>query len=210
MAEANGEQQAVELTPEQFMAEFGFKNMTEAKGALAKYKADLTTYKGEARSAKELTEKLSALEAAEAKRREAEMTETQKLAERLAAMEKQVTERDALIAAKDRAILTERVFSSKLSGKTPEESAVLRRLLSSAVAGQTFADEAELAELLKPVEVEYDTLRAKFGAGVSAGPGIAVGGGHGLNAATGSPAAQDFAKLSLAEQIKLGQRMTKG
>ena len=209
MAEANGEQTSVELTPEQFMAEFGFKSMTEAKGALSKYKADLVQFKGEARTAKELTDKLTALEAAEAKRRDAEMTETQKLAAKLADMEKQMGERDALIAAKDRAILTERVFSSKLNGKTPEESAVLRRLLSSAVAGQTFADEVELAELLKPVEVEYDTLRAKFGAGATAGPGIVPGGGHGQNA-TGSPAAQDFAKLSLAEQIKAGQRLTKG
>jgi len=203
MAEANGEHKALH-------ERYGFENEDKMAEAFEALKGDVGKYKTEARSAKELTEKLSALETAEAKRREAEMTETQKLAERLAAMEKQVTERDALIAAKDRAILTERVFSSKLNGKTPEESAVLRRLLSSAVAGQTFADEAELAELLKPVEVEYDTLRAKFGAGVSAGPGIAVGGGHGLNAATGSPAAQDFAKLSLAEQIKLGQRMTKG
>jgi len=178
MLEGIGEQgqgePAAELTPEQFMQEFGFSSLGEAKAALAKYKTDLTQYKGEARTAKELAEKLTALEAAEAKRKESEMTETQKLAAKVAEMEKQMSERDALIAAKDREILTERVFSSKLSGKTPEESAVLRRLLSSAVAGQTFADEAELAELLKPVEAEYETLRAKLGA--TQGPGLTMTG----------------------------------
>jgi len=206
MAEANGEQGQAKS----FTERFGFESDDKAAEAYEAMKRDLGELKGKARAATELEKRLAEYEAAEAKRRDAEMTETQKLAERLAAMEKQVTERDALIAAKDRAILTERVFSSKLNGKTPEESAVLRRLLSSAVAGQTFADEAELAELLKPVEVEYDTLRAKLGAGVSAGPGIAVGGGHGLKTVAGSPAAQDFAKLSLVDQIKAGQRLTKG
>jgi len=206
MAEANGEQGQAKS----FTERFGFESDDKAAEAYEAMKRDLGELKGKARAATELEKRLAEYEAAEAKRKDAEMTETQKLAERLAAMEKQVTERDALIAAKDRAILTERVFSSKLNGKTPEESAVLRRLLSSAVAGQTFADEVELAELLKPVEAEYDTLRAKFSAGVCTGPGIAVGGGHGLNPATGSPAAQDFAKLSLVDQIKAGQRLTKG
>jgi len=175
MAEATGEQgQGAELTPEQFMAEFGFKNLAEAKNAFAKIKTDLTQFKGEARTAKELAEKLAAFEAAEKARQDKELTETQKLAAKVAEMEKQMTERDALIAAKDRAILTERVFSSKLNGKTPEEAAVLRRLLSSAVAGQTFADEVELAELLKPVETEYEALRSKLGA--AQGPGLTMTG----------------------------------
>lgn len=175
MAEATGEQgQGAELTPEQFLAEFGFKNLAEAKNAFAKTKTDLTQFKGEARTAKELAEKLAAFEAAEKARQDKELTETQKLAAKVAEMEKQMKERDALIAAKDRAILTERVFSSKLSGKTPEESAVLRRLLSSAVAGQTFADEVELAELLKPVETEYEALRSKLGA--AQGPGLTMTG----------------------------------
>ncbi len=175
MAEATGEQgQGAELTPEQFMAEFGFKNLAEAKNAFAKIKTDLTQFKGEARTAKELAEKLAAFEAAEKARQDKELTETQKLAAKVAEMEKQMSERDALIAAKDRAILTERVFSSKLNGKTPEEAAVLRRLLSSAVAGQTFADEVELAELLKPVETEYEALRSKLGA--AQGPGLTMTG----------------------------------
>jgi hypothetical protein len=77
------------------------------------------------------------------------------------------------------------------------------------VAGQTFADEAELAELLKPVEVEYDTLRAKFGAGAGAGPGIAVGGGptHTPNA---SSAIKSFLGLSRAEQFALATEAKKG
>lgn len=175
MAEATGEQgQGAELTPEQFMAEFGFKNLAEAKNAFAKIKTDLTQFKGEARTAKELAEKLAAFEAAEKARQDKELTETQKLAAKVAEMEKQMSERDALIAAKDREILTERVFSSKLNGKTPEEAAVLRRLLSSAVAGQTFADEVELAELLKPVETEYEALRSKLGA--AQGPGLTMTG----------------------------------
>ena len=53
MLEGIGEQgqgePAAELTPEQFMAEFGFSSLGEAKAALAKYKTDLTQYKGEAR-----------------------------------------------------------------------------------------------------------------------------------------------------------------
>jgi hypothetical protein len=200
MAEATGEQGqgGVELTPEQFMAEFGFKSLSDAKSALGKYKADLVQYKGEARTAKELTEKLTALEAAEAKRKEAEMTATQKLEQRLADMEKQMSERDALIAAKDRAILTERVFSSKLNGKTPEESAVLRRLLSSAVAGQTFADEAELAELLKPVEAEYETLRAKFGA--TQGPGLTTTGAP--RSPNTTAAIKDIMNMSMQDKIR--------
>jgi septal ring factor EnvC (AmiA/AmiB activator) len=178
MPEGIGEQgqggAASEVTPEQFMAEFGFASLGEAKAALAKYKADIPALKSEARAKRELETELEALRAAEKARQDKELTATQKLEQKLADLEKQMTERDALIAAKDRAILTERVFSSKLNGKTPEESAVLRRLLSSAVAGQTFADEAELAELLKPVEVEYETLRAKFGA--TQGPGLTTTG----------------------------------
>ncbi|HOR08313.1 MAG TPA: hypothetical protein PK532_10255 [Candidatus Fermentibacter daniensis] len=200
MAEATGEQgQGAELTPEQFMQEFGFSSLGEAKAALVKYKTDLTQYKGEARTAKELAEKLTALEAAEAKRKESEMTETQKLAAKVAEMEKQMSERDALIAAKDRAILTERVFSSKLNGKTPEEAAVLRRLLSSAVAGQTFADEAELSELLKPVETEYETLRAKFGQ--AAGPGLTASAGPRSTPST-SGAVKDIMNMSIQDKIR--------
>lgn len=170
MAEANGEQGQVKS----FTERFGFESDDKAAEAYEAMKRDLGELKGKARAATELEKRLAEYEAAEAKRKESEMTETQKLAAKVAEMEKQMSERDALIAAKDREILTERVFSSKLSGKTPEESAVLRRLLSSAVAGQTFADEAELAELLKPVEAEYETLRAKLGA--TQGPGLTMTG----------------------------------
>ena len=199
MPEGIGEQSGVELTPEQFMSEFGFKSLAEAKAAMSKYKADLVQYKGEAKTAKELSDKLAALEAAEKQRKDAELTEVQKLSARIAEQEKQMQERDARIAAKDREILTERVFSQKLSGKAPEEAAVLRRLLSSAVAGQTFADEAELAELLKPAETEFEAFRAKMGA--SAGPGIGQAG-----APSGSPAAasaaRDFLNMPIADKLR--------
>lgn len=199
MPEGTGEQGGVELTPEQFMSEFGFKSLAEAKAAMSKYKADLVQYKGEAKTAKELSDKLAALEAAEKQRKDAELTEVQKLSARIAEQEKQMQERDARIAAKDREILTERVFSQKLSGKAPEEAAVLRRLLSSAVAGQTFADEAELAELLKPAETEFEAFRAKMGAG--AGPGIGQAG-----APSGSPAAasaaRDFLNMPIADKLR--------
>lgn len=199
MPEGIGEQSGVELTPEQFMSEFGFKSLAEAKAAMSKYKADLVQYKGEAKTAKELSDKLAALEAAEKQRKDAELTEVQKLSARIAEQEKQMQERDARIAAKDREILTERVFSQKLSGKAPEEAAVLRRLLSSAVAGQTFADEAELAELLKPAETEFEAFRAKMGAG--AGPGIGQAG-----APSGSPAAasaaRDFLNMPIADKLR--------
>jgi 5'-3' exonuclease len=172
MPEGIGEQTAKPLHER-----YGFESEEKMAEAFESLKGDVTRFKGEARTAKELADKLNAYEMAEAKRKESEMSETQKLAAKLADVEKQIEARDALIAAKDRAILTERVFSSKLSGRTPEEAAVLRRLLASAVAGQTFADEAELAELLKPAESEYAALRATLGTGAGAGPGLSQSGG---------------------------------
>ena len=194
MPEGNGEQQAPG-----FLERFGFESEDKAASAFESMKADLAKFKAESRGSKELADKLAALEAAEQARKDKELTETQRLAQKIAEMEKQMTERDALIAAKDRAILTERVFSSKLSGKTPEESAVLRRLLSSAVAGQVFADEAELVELLKPVEAEYDALRGKLGAG--SGPGLTPTGAPRGTPAAGA-AAKDFMNLTMAEKLR--------
>lgn len=210
MAEATGEQAAAQAA-KPLHERYGFENEDQMAEAFEKVKGDLGKYKGEARSAKELAEKLAALEAAEAKRAEAEMSETQKLAAKLAAMEKQMSERDALIAAKDRAILTERVFSAKLSGHAPEEAAVLRRLLSSAVAGQEFADEAELAELLAPVEAEYAALREKIaGGGGGNGPGIGISGAPVPQGKGDSAAVKTLRGLSLVEQIKAGQRLMRG
>lgn len=186
---------------------YGFESEDKMAEAFEALKGDVSKYKGESRSAKELAAKLEALEAAEQQRKDAELTESQKLSKRIADMEKQMQERDALIAAKDRAILTERVFSSKLSGKTPEESAVLRRLLSSAVAGADFADEAELAELLKPVETEYEALRAKFGTG--GGPGLAVSGSHGQTPQS-SAAVKDFLGLPMRRQLEIINDRKKG
>ncbi len=203
MAEANGEQGAPG-----FLERFGFESEDKAAAAFEAMKADLSKFKGEARGSKELADKLAALEAAEAKRKESEMTEVQRLSARIADMEKQGVERDALLAAKDRAILTERVFSSKLNGRTPEESAVLRRLLSSAVAGQVFADEAELAELLKPVETEYETLRSKFGSG--SGPALTATGGP-RSTPAGAGVTSDFMQMSAAEQFQfIEQQRRKG
>jgi len=186
---------------------YGFESEDKMAEAFEALKGDVGKFKAEARTAKELTEKLAALEAAEAKRKESEMSENEKLAAKVAAMEKQMQERDALLKRKDRDILTERVFSSKLSGKTPEEAAVLRRLLSSAVAGAEFADEAELAEVLKPVETEYEALRAKIGTG--GGPGLAVSGSHGQTPQT-SAAVKDFLGLPMRRQLEIINDRKKG
>lgn len=172
MPEGIGEQTAKPLHER-----YGFESEEAMAAAWEAKTKDLGDFKNKARAASDLEKRLAEYEAAEAKRKDAEMSETQKLAAKLADVEKQIEARDALIAAKDRAILTERVFSSKLSGRTPEEAAVLRRLLASAVAGQTFADEAELAELLKPAETEYAALRATLGTGAGAGPGLSQSGG---------------------------------
>jgi len=172
MPEGIGEQTAKPLHER-----YGFESEEAMAAAWEAKTKDLGDFKNKARAASDLEKRLAEYEAAEAKRKDAEMSETQKLAAKLADVEKQIEARDTLIAAKDRAILTERVFSSKLSGRTPEEAAVLRRLLASAVAGQTFADEAELAELLKPAESEYAALRATLGTGAGAGPGLSQSGG---------------------------------
>lgn len=181
---------------------FGFDSEDAMAEAFEAMKTDLKRYKTEARGKSDLESKLAALEAERAKREEAELSENQKLSKRLADLEKQMSERDALIRAKDRAILTERVFSSKLAGYSPEESAVLRDLYGAAVAGQEFADEKELAEILKPVEAKYEALRARFGAAGSGGaPGFVAGGAPPPAGQTASAKVKDLQNLSFAEMV---------
>lgn len=186
---------------------FGFDSEDAMAEAFEAMKTDLKRYKTEARGKSDLESKLAALEAERAKREEAELSENQKLSKRLADLEKQMGEREALIRAKDRAILTERVFSAKLAGFSPEESAVLRDLYGAAVAGQEFADEKELAEILKPVETKYEALRARFGAtgsgaGVAGGaPGFAAGGAPPPAGQTASAKVKDLQNLSFAEMV---------
>lgn len=202
MAEANSEQGQKALHER-----YGFDSADAMAAAFDKLKADHADLKGKSRDSKELAEKLAALEAAEAKRKESEMTETDRLKKQIADHEKALGERDALLKRKDREILTERVFSAKLSGKPAEEAAILRRLLSSAVAGAEFADEAELGELLKPVETEYEALRAKFGTG--AGPAITPTGGPRTTPASAG-AFKDWMSLPMADKIRAAAAARKG
>lgn len=184
---------------------FGFETEDAMAEAFEKVKGDLTRYKGESREARDLRVKLEALEAEKRQREEAEMSESQKLSTKLAALEKQMQERDALIAAKDRAILTERHFASKLAGRPPEEAAIVRRLFDAAVAGAEFADETELDELLKPIEDQIETFRKSIGGGMP-GPGVGPTGaprpGVPGGSAQTSAAVADFTKLSFADQIR--------
>lgn len=181
---------------------FGFDSEDAMAEAFEAVKTDLKKYKTEARGKSDLESKLAALEAERAKREEAELSENQKLSKRLADLEKQMGEREALIRAKDRAILTERVFSAKLAGFSSEESAVLRDLYGAAVAGQEFADEKELAEILKPVEAKYEALRARFGAAGSGGaPGFVAGGAPPPAGQTASAKVKDLQNLSFAEMV---------
>lgn len=192
---------------------FGFETEDAMAEAFEVLKADLKRYKTEARGTKELQERLAALEAERTKAAEAEMSEVQKLQKRLSDYEKAIAERDARVAAAQREVLTERVFGSRLAGRSPEEAAILRRLYGSAVAGQNFADEAELAELLVPVDADFDALRKRIGGGT--GGGETGGGAPGIGGAIGRPAsaaaqvsaaAKDFLGLSLAEKVERARK----
>jgi hypothetical protein len=195
---------------------YGFESEDAMAEAFDALKGDVKKYNTEARGSKELQDKLTALEAERAKAAEAEMSEVQKLQKRMAEYEKALAERDARVAEANRAVLTERVFSQKLAGRSPEEAAVLRRLYASAVAGQGFADEAELSELLSPVEADYVALRKAIGvpAGDNAGgaPGIGSAGmpmAAGMAAGTDPKAAalaKDYMGLSIAAQVERARK----
>ena len=208
MPEGTGEQGAA-AAAKSLHERYGFETEDAMAEAFETLKGDVKKYKSDARGAAALQDKLTALETEAQKRKDAEMSEVEKLQKRAADYETRLRERDALIAEKDRAILTERVFSQKLAGRTPEESAILRRLYASAVAGQGFADEAELADLLKPVEADYDALRQRIGATGNTGgaPGF---GATGAPANTGNPqasaAARDFMGLGMAEKVERARK----
>lgn len=198
---------------------YGFEDEDAMAAAFDELKADLKRLKSQARSAGELERRLAEYEAAEQKRKEAEMTEAQKLAQRIAAMEKQLAERDAMLTAKQREIVTERVFAQKLSGRPSEEAAILRRLMAAAVSGQEFADEAELTEMLKPVEAEYDAFRATLGGGGGGGqaqrsgaaakpaaPGFGTPPAGDTRKSSTGQAFLDFMRLPIAEQVAVARR----
>lgn len=205
------EQQALPLH-----ARYGFASEDAMAAAFDELKADLKKHKQAARSASEMERKLAEYEAAEQKRREAEMTEAQKLAQRIAAMEKQLEERDAALAATRREALLERSIAQRLAGRAPAESAILRRLLVAAAAGQEYADERELVEIFGPVEAEFDALRASL-ASVSEPAPSKAGGSPGLASAP-PPAARthtaaavfaDYMRLPIAGQVAAARRAAK-
>ncbi len=63
---------------------------------------------------------------------------------------------------------------------------------------QKVVDEAELAELLKPVEAEYETLRAKFGA--TQGPGLTTTGAP--RSPNTTAAIKDIMNMSMQDKIR--------
>lgn len=165
---------------------YGFDSEDAMAAAWEAKTKDLGEFKNKARTASDLEKRLADYETAEAKRKESEMSEVDKLKQQIVARDKELADRDGALATARMEVLREKVLASKLGGRPAEEADIYRDLCMLAVAGKQYADEAELIELLKPAEQKFAAFRATLGTGASAGPGLSQSGGPFSGPATGA------------------------
>lgn len=151
----------------------GLKSEADLEKAFDDYKADIKRHKDRERELEERAKKADEYEAKVRAEEEARMTDYDKLQKRHATLESENTGLREQLARTQREFSYERLVSTRLSGKTPEEVKIIRRLYD-AEAVKGYESDEELESRLTGVDTEYaewQALRAtKSGPDLSAQP----------------------------------------
>lgn len=137
-----------------FLKEFGFevsaKGLEDAKKAFSEKTNDLKKFKDEAKGKSELEKELQTLKAAEEQRRQATLSETERLKEEKAALEKSIAEKDKAIQQVQRTMTMKEVMFESLKDKPL--TTIREKLYQAAASAQEWAD----AEGLKAIFTQID------------------------------------------------------
>jgi len=168
----------------QFLTEHGFtvdeKGMADAFKAFGNYKTDITKLKSEAKGKSALEQELEQLRAAEEQRRQATLTETEKVKEEKAKLEKALLEKDQLILKAQKDMLLKETMFDALKDKPL--TSVRKQLYQAAASSQEWDGAEALMSIFTKVdtdlETEFKALKVTIPApGDGAGAGGGTGGG---------------------------------
>lgn len=168
----------------QFLTEHGFtadeKGMADAFKAFGDYKTDITKLKNEAKGKSALEQELEQLRAAEEQRRQATLTETEKVKEEKAKLEKALLEKDQLILKAQKDMLLKETMFDALKDKPL--TSVRKQLYQAAASSQEWDGAEALQSIFAKVdtdlETEFKALKVTIPApGDGAGAGGGTGGG---------------------------------
>jgi len=168
----------------QFLTEHGFtvdeKGMADAFKAFGNYKTDITKLKSEAKGKSALEQELEQLRAAEEQRRQATLTETEKVKEEKAKLEKALLEKDQLILKAQKDMLLKETMFDALKDKPL--TSVRKQLYQAAASSQEWDGAEALQSIFAKVdtdlETEFKALKVTLPApGDGAGAGGGTGGG---------------------------------
>ena len=168
----------------QFLTEHGFtvdeKGMADAFKAFGNYKTDITKLKGEAKGKSALEQELEQLRTAEEQRRQATLTETEKVKEEKAKLEKALLEKDQLILKGQKDMLLKETMFDALKDKPL--TSVRKQLYQAAASSQEWDGAEALMSIFTKVdtdlETEFKALKVTIPApGDGAGAGGGTGGG---------------------------------
>lgn len=137
-----------------FLKEFGFevsaKGLEDAKKAFSEKTNDLKKFKDEAKGKSELEKELQTLKDAEEQRRQATLTETDKIKEERDSLKKLIADKDAEIQKRDRRMLMRDTIHDALKDKPL--TTIREQLYQAAASAQEWAD----AEGLKAIFTQID------------------------------------------------------
>ena len=153
----NVETGAVE-SPEPLWKRRGFDSEDAMDKAFVATKEDLKAAKNKAKSLEERAAKADELERLQAEKAQSEMTELEKAQQMLKELGLKVKSYESEIQSRDRALVYERMVSSRLSGAAEAESKLLRRLYD-AEALKGFETPEELKERLDAVDADWQASK---------------------------------------------------
>lgn len=140
------------------LKEYGFevseKGLADMKREFGVTKADMLKYKGEAKSKTELEKELQTLKDAEEQRRQASLTETDKVKEERDSLKKLIADKDAAIQQMQRTMTMKEVMFDALKDKPL--ASVRKQLYQAAASAQEWADAEGLKTIFSQIDADLE------------------------------------------------------
>lgn len=162
----------------EFNFEVSEKGLADLKKAFTDNKTDLMKFKGEAKGKSDIEKQLADLQAAEEQRRQATLSETERLKEEKAALEKSIADKDKAIQQGLKNMLLKETMFDALKDKPL--ASVRKQLYQAAASAQEWDGAEALQSIFKKVDTDLDNdLKAHKVTIPAPGDGAGAGGGTG-------------------------------
>ncbi len=140
------------------LKEYGFevseKGLADMKREFGVTKADMLKYKADAKNKSELEKELQTLKDAEEQRRQATLTETDKIKEERDSLKKLIADKDAAIQQMQRTMTMKEVMFESLKDKPL--TTIREKLYQAAASAQEWADAEDLKAIFLQIDADLE------------------------------------------------------